>query len=265
MTLAEELRDVAERLARQAGEMALAGRKSGLREVRTKSTLTDMVTEYDRASEVMVVEGLRTLRPMDSIVGEEGTAYRGTSDITWYVDPIDGTTNFLYDIPLWAVSIGAKDSQSAIAGAVFVAGAGEMFTAVRGAGAFLNGSPIACNASAELHTALVGTGFSYSPQARTVQAERVAKMVHRVRDIRRFGAAAVDLCYVACGRLDAYFEENLFEWDIAAGDLIAREAGCRTGDFAGNPVRPAQTLAAPPLLFEPLRLLIAESSAADQP
>ena len=140
-----------------------------------------------------------------------------------------------------------------------------MFTAVRGAGAFLNGSPITCNASAELHTALVGTGFSYSPQARTVQAERVAKMVHRVRDIRRFGAAAVDLCYVACGRLDAYFEENLFEWDIAAGDLIAREAGCRTGDFAGNPVRPAQTLAAPPLLFEPLRLLIAESSAADQP
>ena len=265
MTLAEELRDVAERLARQAGEMALAGRKSGLREVRTKSTLTDMVTEYDRASEVMVVEGLRTLRPMDSIVGEEGTAYRGTSDITWYVDPIDGTTNFLYDIPLWAVSIGAKDSQSAIAGAVFVAGAGEMFTAVRGAGAFLNGSPITCNASAELHTALVGTGFSYSPQARTVQAERVAKMVHRVRDIRRFGAAAVDLCYVACGRLDAYFEENLFEWDIAAGDLIAREAGCRTGDFAGNPVRPAQTLAAQPLLFEPLRLLIAESSAADQP
>ena len=265
MTLAEELRDVAERLARQAGEMALAGRKSGLREVRTKSTLTDMVTEYDRASEVMVVEGLRTLRPMDSIVGEEGTAYRGTSDITWYVDPIDGTTNFLYDIPLWAVSIGAKDSQSAIACAVFVAGTREMFTAVRGAGAFLNGSPIACNASAELHTALVGTGFSYSPQARTVQAERVAKMVHRVRDIRRFGAAAVDLCYVACGRLDAYFEENLFEWDIAAGDLIAREAGCRTGDFAGNPVRPAQTLAAPPLLFEPLRLLIAESSAADQP
>lgn len=265
MTLAEELRDVAERLARQAGEMALAGRKSGLRDVKTKSTLTDMVTEYDRASEVMVVEGLRRLRPDDSIVGEEGTTHRGTSDITWYVDPIDGTTNFLYDIPLWAVSIGARDSHSAVAGAVFVAGAGEMFTAIRDAGAFLNGSPISCNASAELHTALVATGFSYSPEARTVQAERVAKMVHRVRDIRRFGAAAVDLCFVACGRLDAYFEENLFEWDIAAGDLIAREAGCRTGDFAGGPIRPAQTLAAPPRLFEPLRELIAESSVADQP
>jgi len=265
MSLSEELCDIAERLARQAGTMALAGRRSGLRHVDTKSSLTDMVTEYDRSSEALVVKGLRALRPDDSIIGEEGTAHRGSSGITWFVDPIDGTTNFLYDIPMWAVSIGAKDGESAIAGAVYVAGADEMFTARRGGGAHLNGSTISVNVDAQLATALVATGFSYAPEARTAQADRVSRMIHRIRDIRRFGAAAVDLCYVACGRLDAYFEENLFEWDFAAGDLIAREAGCRTGDFAGGPIRPAETLAAPPLLFEPLRRLIAESSTTNQP
>lgn len=264
MPLPDELLDVAQGLARRAGKMALSGRKSGLQSVDTKTTQTDMVTEFDRASEAMIYEGLRTMRPNDSIVGEEGASHVGTSGVTWYVDPIDGTTNFLYDIPLWAVSIGAKDADSAIAGAVYVAGADEMFTATREGGAWRDGTRISCNEPARLATALVATGFSYAAEARTVQAERVSRMVHRVRDIRRFGAAAVDMCYVACGRLDAYFEENLHEWDIAAGDLIAREAGCLTGDFAGGPIRPEQTLTAGPSLFEPLRRLIAEATAANQ-
>jgi myo-inositol-1(or 4)-monophosphatase len=138
--------------------------------------------------------------------------------------------------------------------------ANETFTAIRGEGAFLNEQPISCNAAATLATALVATGFSYAPEARVVQAQRVAQMIHRIRDIRRFGAAAIDMCYVACGRLDGYFEENLHPWDIAAGDLIAREAGCRTGDFRGGPIRPAETLTASPTIFEPLGALIVGAS-----
>jgi myo-inositol-1(or 4)-monophosphatase len=262
--LAIELLGVAEDLARRAGEMALAGRKRGLQDVSTKTSRTDMVTEYDKASEELIYAGLRASRPLDSIVGEEGASHSGTNDITWFIDPIDGTSNFLYDIPLWAVSIGARQKGAAIAGAVYVAAAGEMFTATRGGGAHLNGTPISCNLEARLETALVATGFSYAPESRPIQANRVAKMIGRIRDIRRFGAAAVDMCYVACGRLDGYFEENLHEWDIAAGDLIAREAGCRTGDFRGGPIRPAETMTASPAIFEALGRLIVESTSPDQ-
>ena len=263
-SLAAELLAVAERLAREAGDMALAGRRRGLQNVSTKTSRTDMVTEYDKASEVLIYEGLRALRPHDSIVGEEGASHAGTNDITWFIDPIDGTSNFLYDIPLWAVSIGARQDGIAIAGAVYVAAAGEMFTAIRGGGAHLNGSPIACNSDARLDTALVATGFSYAPESRPIQARRVARMIGQIRDIRRFGAAAVDMCYVACGRLDGYFEENLHDWDIAAGDLIAREAGCLTGDFSGGPIRPAETMTASPAIFATLGRLIVNSTGADQ-
>lgn len=262
--LADELVAVATRLAREAGDMALAGRKRGLRDVSTKTSRTDMVTEYDKASEALIFAGLRSLRPLDSIVGEEGASHVGSNDITWFIDPIDGTSNFLYDIPMWAVSIGARQHGEAIAGAVYVAAAGEMFSATRGGGARLNDSPIGCNLDARLETALVATGFSYAPESRPVQAGRVARMIGHIRDIRRFGAAAVDMCYVACGRLDGYFEENLHDWDIAAGDLIAREAGCRTGDFRGGPIRPAETMTASPAIFEALGRLIVESTVADQ-
>lgn len=262
--LAVELLGVAEGLARRAGDMALAGRKRGLQDVSTKTSRTDMVTEYDKASEELIYAGLRASRPLDSIVGEEGASHVGSNDITWFIDPIDGTSNFLYDIPMWAVSIGARQNGVAIAGAVYVAAAGEMFTATRGGGAHLNGTPISCNLEARLETALVATGFSYAPESRPIQASRVAKMIGRIRDIRRFGAAAVDMCYVACGRLDGYFEENLHEWDIAAGDLIAREAGCRTGDFRGGPIRPAETMTASPAIFEALGRLIVESTSPDQ-
>jgi len=264
LPLAHEALVVAKQLARAAGDMALAGRKAGLHNVQTKSTCTDMVTEFDRASEAMIFDGLRTLRPLDSVVGEEGAAHSGTSEITWYIDPIDGTTNFLYALPNWAVSIGAADSSGPLAGVVYIPALNEMFTATRGGGAFLNDQPIHCNDIDTVSQALVCTGFSYSPDARTVQAKRVSRMIHDVRDIRRFGAASIDLCFVACGRLDAYFEENLFPWDIAAGELIAREAGCLSGDFSGGPVRPAELLVSPPKIFEPLSALITAASVASE-
>lgn len=257
--LGAQLLQVATELARQAGTMALLGRRGGLSDVQTKTTTTDMVTEFDRASELLVVKGLFRHRPDDGIVGEEGASVTGTSGITWYIDPIDGTTNFLYDLPNWAVSIGATDEFGSLAGVVYIPAVDEMFTAVRGGGAHLNGSPIQCNTTTDLSQALVCTGFSYSPAQRTVQAQRVSRMIHLVRDIRRFGAAAIDLCYVACGRLDAYFEENLYPWDIVAGDLIAREAGCRSGNFHGQAVSPAQVLAAVPAIFDDLATLITAS------
>jgi len=145
VNLADELLLVASELARAAGDMALAGRKAGLQNVQTKSTATDMVTEFDRASEKLIVEGMRERRPLDAIVGEEGASIAGTSGITWYIDPIDGTTNFLYDLPAWAVSIGAEDSNGPLAGVVYIPSLGEMFSATRGGGAFLNGEPIRCN------------------------------------------------------------------------------------------------------------------------
>lgn len=255
------LLDLARTLAHRAGALALDGRSTGLNAVDTKSTLTDMVTEYDKACETIVFDGLREARPSDTIVGEEGSRHDGRSGITWYIDPIDGTTNFLYDIPMWAVSIGASDADGPLVGVVFNPSANETFTATRGSGARLNGRPIHCNTDTPLATALIATGFSYAPESRVVQAGRVTRMIEHVRDIRRFGAAAIDMCYVACGRLDGYFEENLHPWDIAAGDLIAREAGCRTGDFAGGPIRPAETVTASPSLFGPLSDLIVRASS----
>ena len=259
--LASQLLQVATTLAKQAGDMALAGRKAGLHNVQTKSTATDMVTEFDRASEVLIVEGIRAARPEDAIVGEEGASVSGTSGVTWYIDPIDGTTNFLYDLPAWAVSIGAEDSSGPLAGVVYIPALGEMFTATRGGGAFLNGAPIQSNNIADVSQALVCTGFSYSADQRTIQAQRVSRFIHQIRDIRRAGAAAIDLCFVACGRIDAYFEENLHQWDISAGILIAHEAGCRSGDFSGHTPRPAEILTTAPAIFDQLSQLIMAASA----
>lgn len=259
--LASQLLQVATTLAKQAGDMALVGRKAGLHNVQTKSTATDMVTEFDRASEVLIVEGMRAARPEDAIVGEEGASVSGTSGITWYIDPIDGTTNFLYDLPAWAVSIGAEDSSGPLAGVVYIPALGEMFTATRGGGAFLNGAPIQSNNIADVSQALVCTGFSYSADQRTIQAQRVSRFIHQIRDIRRAGAAAIDLCFVACGRIDAYFEENLHQWDISAGILIAHEAGCRSGDFSGHTPRPAEILTTAPAIFDQLSQLIMAASA----
>ena len=258
-SIGSQLRLIAESLAREAGDMALRGRKSGPLTATTKSSPIDMVTKFDKASEAMITEGLAKIRPDDSIVGEEGAAKQGTSGITWHIDPIDGTTNFYFDLPMWAVSIGAVDEQGPLAGAVYVPALGEMFSGARTEGSTLNGMPIGVRNNHDIADALVCTGYSYRISEREVHAKRVADIVMKVRDIRRFGAAAVDLCFVACGRLDAYFEEHLHSWDLIAGQVIATEAGAIISDYAGNPVTPAQVLAATPGVHADLIRLIATS------
>lgn len=247
-------------LAHRAGDMALAGRKRGLGAVATKSTATDMVTEFDHASERLIRDGLHTARPHDGIIGEEGARDDSSSGITWYVDPIDGTTNFFFDLPLWAVSIGAVDEDGPRIGVVHIPALGETFTAIRGSGAFLNETRISVRDNSNLSDALVCTGFSYAADARVRQSRRVPLIIDKIRDLRRFGAAAVDLCFVACGRLDAYFEENLHLWDLAAGQVVATEAGALISDFAGAPVRPAEVLCASPDIHPQLISLLAHAT-----
>lgn len=248
-----ELLVLACRVARDAGRLAAEGRSRGVPAAESKSTLTDMVTEYDRASEALIVDRLRATRPHDGLVGEEGSDMAGSSGLRWVIDPIDGTTNFMYDLPAWAVSIAVLDDQGPLVGAVYAPRLDELFAAVRGEGATLDGRPLRCGTVTDPASALVATGFAYRPERRAVQGARVARLLPHVRDIRRMGAASIDLCYVAAGRLDAYFEEGLGLWDYAAGELIAREAGCRTGDFHGGPPSSAGVLAANPALFDAVR------------
>jgi myo-inositol-1(or 4)-monophosphatase len=255
-SLPAQLRVLAADLAQRAGTLIAEGRRTGTGSVATKSTTTDLVTEYDRASEQLIVGALRATRPADGIVGEEGTADTGTSGISWLIDPIDGTTNFFYGLPGYAVSIAAADADGTVAGAVYIPATNELFSAARGEGATLNGHPIHPSTTTDLRQSLIATGFSYHAERRLTQIARLQHIIGEVRDIRRIGAAAPDLCYVAAGRVDAYFEEGLGPWDLAAGEIIAREAGCRTGDFSGGNPRPAEVLAANPHIFESVRGLI---------
>ena len=248
------LRALAEELARTAGTVALAGRRSlpvGQPPAHdTKSSATDPVTEFDRAAEAYIVGELRRLRPDDAIVGEEGAADSGTSGIEWHIDPIDGTANFLYDLPAWCTSVAAIRSggpiTDAIAGAVYVPVTDEMFSAHDGGGSTLNGTTISASSAVELSISLIGTGFSYIEARRVVQADRIRTLLPHVRDLRRSGSAAIDLASVACGRLDAYFEEHLNSWDMAAGLLIARESGATVSGFDGGFPDEQSTVAAAP-------------------
>ena len=198
--------------------------------VDTKSSATDMVTEFDRWSEQTLVATIGELRPDDGFLGEEGASRDGTSGVVWVIDPIDGTTNFLYDLPGFAVSVAARIGDDIVAGVVADPVRGERFRAVRGAGATRDGVAIRCSQAADLATSLVATGFSYDPERRRRQAEVLAEVISQVRDIRRFGGAALDLCAVACGRVDAYYERGLGAWDTAAGGLVAAEAGALVDD-----------------------------------
>lgn len=245
-----DLRRLCAALARGAGDIALAGRDQRIGAAQlpgtTKSSTTDIATEFDQAAEEFVVEQIRTLRPDDAIVGEEGTNDSGTSGYSWFIDPIDGTTNYVYDQPAWSSSVAVARDGEMIAGAVYVPPLGEMFTAAAGQGATLNDRSIGASTETELSLALVGTGFGYQPEQRRQQAERLAGLIPQVRDMRRLGSAAFDLCMVACGRLDIYYELHLNSWDAAAGELIAREAGAITSDFSGGPARPDEMLVAAP-------------------
>ncbi|HVT76743.1 MAG TPA: inositol monophosphatase family protein [Acidimicrobiales bacterium] len=201
----------------------------------TKSTPTDMVTAVDKASEARIVAALRARRPDDGIVAEEGSATTSTTGVTWVIDPIDGTTNFVYGYPAVAVSVAAVDGDDAsIAGAVVDIGRREVFSAARGVGAFCDDEPMTLpGGPAALGFALIGTGFSYHPDMRVEQAAVVSRILPIVRDIRRGGSAALDLCWAAAGRTDAYYERGTAPWDRAAGLLIAHEAGLH-GDFVGD-------------------------------
>ena len=242
-----ELRVLAERLAREAGAIALAGRRGTNRlGGDTKSSRTDVVTEFDRAAEAHIVGELRRLRPDDAIIGEEGTNDDGTNGYAWFLDPIDGTTNFVYDQPAWSCSIAVAHNDTMQAAAVFVPPMDEMFAAALGAGATLDGRPISASAETNLELVLLGTGFGYRAETRREQASFLVELISQVRDVRRLGSAAIDLCMVGCGRLDAYYELGLNSWDAAAGELIAREAGAITSDFFGAEARPEQMLAAAP-------------------
>lgn len=253
------LRDVAVTVATEAAELLSASVDDDRTAVDTKSTSTDMVTEMDRASEALLVRRLQELRPDDGIVGEEGAAHPGTSGVVWVVDPLDGTTNYLYRYPGWNVSVGATVAGVPAAGAVIVPSQGDVFAAATGHGATRNGRTLRIGPPAPLPHALVGTGFGYDPTVRQVQAEAVARLIARVRDLRRGGAAAADLCSVACGRLDAYYEAGLAEWDRTAATVIAREAGARVDVRDDTPLGPDCTIAAHPDRFDDLVELLVDA------
>jgi myo-inositol-1(or 4)-monophosphatase len=254
---------IARDLARQAAALLVDGMTRNRGEISTKSTRTDMVTDMDRASERLIVNGILERRPHDGIVGEEGADVAGTSGVRWLIDPIDGTTNYLYAHPGYAVSIAAQRDGETIAGVVNDPGHNDEFAAAKGLGSTRNGSPAIAPDHDDLATALVATGFAYDAATRERQAVVLEHVLPRVRDIRRMGAAAVDLCSVAVGRVNAYYERGLGPWDLAAGALIATEAGATVGSLDGPIGAGGLVVAAPRSLFEPLRDLLIAAGALD--
>jgi myo-inositol-1(or 4)-monophosphatase len=258
-----ELLALATDLAREAGGLALRMRAS-VEVVAAKSSPTDVVTAADRAAEELIQRGLRTARPQDGLLGEEGALVVGSSGLRWVVDPIDGTVNYLYGIPQWCVSIGVEDSEGALVGVVYQPATDELYQAVRGEGATLNGRPIRCSAVDRLEATLVGTGFGYDARRRAAQSAWLPDLLPRVRDIRRLGAGALDLCAVAAGRLDAYYEQGLSPWDLCAGGLIAAEAGAVVTGLRGRPAGYDLVLAAGPGIHGRLHeLLVGYDADAD--
>lgn len=245
---------MAERAARAAGELLLERFGGPARGVERKSSRTDMVSDADRDAETAIEAILAEERPDDGLLAEEGARSHAASGRRWVVDPLDGTTNYLYGLPSWAVSVALEDADGGVLGVVLSPVAGELFSAVRGEGARLNGEPIEVSGCDRLETALVATGFGYQAQRRERQAQLLVTALPRLRDIRRAGAAALDLCAVACGRVDGYFERGLAPWDWAAGSVVAREAGAEVRPLPGEP---AGLVAASPGIAEGLAELVA--------
>ncbi|NDU76961.1 inositol monophosphatase [Actinomadura sp. DSM 109109] len=262
MSLADELLELAVATAREAGRMLVDKRPAGGPDVvQTKSSPTDVVTQMDRAAEQLIIERIRAVRPGDAFLGEEGGSRDGGSGVRWVVDPIDGTVNYLYDLPDWAVSIAAEVDGEAVAGVVEIPRRGETCTAVRGGGALLHTAAgtreLRVNADVPLGRALVCTGFGYESGRRARQAEVLTGVLPNIRDIRRGGSCCVDLCALAAGRADAYYERGVQAWDIAAGGLIVREAGGRVEGLHGAAAGPELAIAAGPGTFEALHDLLA--------
>ncbi|UQX05186.1 inositol monophosphatase family protein [Streptomyces sp. RerS4] len=259
--LKAELLDVGLEAARRAGELLRDGRPADLSVAATKSSAVDVVTEMDIAAEKLITGILAARRPDDGLLGEEGADVPGTSGVRWIVDPLDGTVNYLYGLPSWGVSIAAEYRGETVVGVVAAPMRGETYHAVRGGGAWSGGTRLGCRPAAPLDQALLGTGFAYVQTRRAHQAEVVARIIPLVRDIRRGGSAALDLCDVAAGRLDGYYERGLNPWDLAAGELIAREAGALTGGRPGLPASGDLTLAATPAVFASLQPLLEDAGA----
>lgn len=247
-------------VAAKAGAAELVARAGNARTfVGSKTSSTDMVTDADRASEAAVIEILTSARPDDAILGEESGERSGTSGFRWVIDPLDGTTNFLYGIPQWCVSVAVEDGDGGVAGCVLAPILGETFAAARGEGATLNGETINVSAQPALGDALLATGFSYLPEERETAARMLPAILPRVRDIRRPGSAALDLAWVACGRLDGYFEAPVFPWDGAAGSILVREAGGRVEPMAAIGPSGSGLVASGPGVFENLKALVLQA------
>jgi myo-inositol-1(or 4)-monophosphatase len=244
--------------AAHAAAADLVGRfGQSMTDVRAKSSPTDLVSEADVAAETAIRAVLARRRPDDAILGEEGGATGdGDGDLRWVIDPLDGTTNFLFGVPQWAVSVACEDRDGALVGVVLDPNRSELFAATRGGPPTLGGEPIAASGADDLATALVATGFGYAADMRARQAQVLTRVLPAVRDIRRAGAAALDLAWLACGRYDLYWERGVKPWDIAAGGLIARRAGLETVTLAESDDGPSGIIAGPPRLVAELRALV---------
>jgi myo-inositol-1(or 4)-monophosphatase len=247
--------ELAERAARAAGEVLMSYYGRAPEGLGSKTSVTDPVSDADREAERVIRELLSAERPDDGLVAEEGSHTDPASGRTWIVDPLDGTVNFLYGLRTWAVSIALEDSEGLAVGVVFDPVDGECFSARRGEGATLNGRPIRVNGCSELGRAMVATGFSYEAARRAEQAEILLRLLPQIRDVRRAGAAALDLAYVAAGRVDAFYERGLHRWDEAAGRLLVEEAGGVVTDLDGEPH--GVIAAATPSLLQELRGVVA--------
>ena len=263
-----ELLDLAREIALEAGELAASRRREGVHIAATKTSQVDVVTDADREVEWLIRARIAAARPDDAILGEEAGGASGSSGLSWLVDPIDGTVNYLYGIPHYAISIAVVEGDpdpltwNALAGCVVNPATAEVFTAVRGQGARLGESPIRVNSAAPLALALVNTGFAYDERVRSQLGPVVAGLLPQVRDIRRMGTASLDLCMVASGRTDAYYERTLNPWDHAAGALIAREAGAVVKGFGPRAPSYDFILAAAPELAAQLEPLLIELGIA---
>jgi myo-inositol-1(or 4)-monophosphatase len=249
-----ELLDVAVEAARAAGAELLARWRRPLT-VDTKSTPTDPVTEADLAAEKAIRAVLARARPNDSILGEEGGA-TGDGDLRWVVDPLDGTVNYMYGLSTFAVSVAVEDADGGLAAAVLDPVADELFTAARSGAPLSNDKPIAASMCESLDRALIGTGFGYEPEVRALQAVIATRVIPAARDIRRAGAAALDMCACASGRLDAYYERGVKAWDIAAGTLICERAGLVVRALEPDGLLPAGVVVASPALIDELTALV---------
>ena len=246
--------------AREAGALLLELRRSPVAGVRSKSSATDLVSEADERAERAIVARIERRRPDDALIAEEGSETQGSSGISWYIDPLDGTINYLYGVPHWSVAICCADTAGPLAGVVFDPVREDLFAATRGGGARLNDQPLAVSDKSDLASALVATGFGYVAEQRETQGRILARVLGDIRDIRRFGSAALDLSWVAAGRYDAYFESVDKPWDWMAGALLVREAGGRVTQLAPSDPALPRIIASGPGIHDDLVALLGHAT-----